>query len=364
MKRICINTLCILLFPLALLLNFIASRYPTIVEHVYSTNINKRTIELLSFITVWIPFSLYDVFLVVVFIVGITYILLTINKFLSNKKAIFSILSQFTLNILSFISILYFLFIILWGINYNRIPFNESIGIEISKHNEDHLTILYEYLINKCNSIREELPEDSSNVMKIDGGYTSVFNRAIKGYENIYYTYPTLKGNYSNPKYILSSEIFNYTGITGIYFPFSGQANINVNAPIMTIPATTMHEMAHQRGYAQEDEANFIAYLTCINHPDLDFQYSGYLLALSHTSNALYKENVDLLKKLNSTISEAVRRDIIYKNEFWKKYEGKINEVSSKINDSYLKSNGVLDGEKSYGRIVDLLLSYYDNNLY
>ena len=71
--------------------------------------------------------------------------------------------------------------------------------------------------------------------------------------------------------------------------------------------------------------------------------------------------NIDLLKSLNGKLSDAVMRDLIYKNEFWQKYEGQVSKVSSKINDSYLKSNGVSDGEKSYGRMVDLLLNYYNN---
>lgn len=360
MRSLYINIVSILLLPLSLFLNYIASKYPDIVESLYSTSINKLTIEILSFITGFIPFSMYDVFVVILILSGIIYIFITIKRCMLNKKSIYNIISKFILNILSFFSILYFLFIILWGINYNRIPFNESIGIDISKHSESDLSNLYEFLINKCNSIRYNLSEDENGVVMIDGGYKSIFERSEKGYDNIEKKYPILQGNYSRPKYILSSEIFNYTGITGIYFPFTGQANVNINAPIMTIPSTTMHEMAHQRGYAHEDEANFIAYLSCINHPDLDFQYSGYLLALSHTSNALYKENIDMLKKLNSKLSKDVKDDIIYKNEFWRKYEGKINEVSNKINDSYLKSNGVEDGDKSYGRMIDLLLSYYD----
>lgn len=361
MKKIYINILCISLLPISLLINFSASKYPNLVENLYSTGINKVMIELLSFITGWIPFSLYDVFLVIVSIIGLLYTGMVTKKCINNKKRSLNIILKSILNITSFLCVLYFLFIILWGINYNRVPFNETIGIEVTKHNEKDLSKLYEYLIDECNSIREKLSENDSGVVDLNKNYKSIFNRANNGYKSIDELYPTLQGNYSNPKYILSSEVFNYTGITGIYFPFTGQANVNVKAPIMTIPATTMHEMAHQRGYAHEDEANFIAYLSCVHHPDLDFRYSGYLLALSHTSNALYTENVELLKSLNSKLSEGVKRDIIYKNEFWEKYEGKVNEMSSKINDSYLRSNGVSDGEKSYGRMVDLLLSYYDN---
>ncbi|MBP3931388.1 MAG: DUF3810 family protein, partial [Peptostreptococcaceae bacterium] len=214
--------LCILLLPIALLLNFIASKYPNMVETLYSTSINKVTIETLSFITGWIPFSLYDIFVVVVCIGLIVYVISVIRRCFIYRKNILRILTKGVLNIVSFFSVLYFLFIVLWGINYNRVPFNESIEITITKHNYEDLGKLYEYLINECNSIRAKLPEDSSGVVKISD-YKSIFNRAEKGYNAIYNLYPTLKGNYSKPKYILSSEIFNYTGITGIYFPYTGQ---------------------------------------------------------------------------------------------------------------------------------------------
>ncbi|MBP3927957.1 MAG: DUF3810 family protein, partial [Peptostreptococcaceae bacterium] len=231
MKKIYINILCILLLPIALILNFLASKYPNIVERLYSTTINKFTVETLSFITGWIPFSLYDIFVVVTCIGLIVYIISVIRRCFIYRKNILRILTKGVLNIVSFFSVLYFLFIVLWGINYNRLPFNESIEIPITKHNYEDLGSLYEYLINECNSIRAKLPEDSSGVVKISD-YKSIFNRAEKGYNAIDNLYPTLKGNYSKPKYILSSEIFNYTGITGIYFPYTGQSNVNVKAPL------------------------------------------------------------------------------------------------------------------------------------
>ena len=39
--------------------------------------------------------------------------------------------------------------------------------------------------------------------------------------------------------------------------------------------------------------------------------------------------------------------------------DGKVAEVSNKVNDTYLKVNKQEDGVKSYGRMVDLLLAQY-----
>lgn len=195
--------------------------------------------------------------------------------------------------------------------------------------------------------------------MMANSNYKGIINRAQVGYDNIIDFLPQVSGNYAKPKYIISSEIMCYTGITGIYFPFTGEANVNIAIPCIYIPSTTLHEMAHQRGFASEDEANFIAYLSAINHPDVDFNYSGYILALNHTANALYKSDYDSYVSLSKNISKDVKTDLINNRKFWGKYEGKVDDISSKFNDSYLKANGVAEGSASYGKMIDLLLTYY-----
>ena len=239
--------------------------------------------------------------------------------------------------------------------NYN-FKYNKSIS-GIDKTKED-LANLYEFLIENANETRK-LVKSSDGVMKANTDYKGIINRAYLGYENILDLLPNLSGNYSNAKYVMSSKLMCYTGITGIYFPFTGEANVNVAIPDIYIPSTTLHEMAHQRGYASEDEANFIAYLASINHPDIDFKYSGYILALNHTANALYSTDYNAYVALSKNISEDVLFDLRNNREFWKRYEGKIDNISNEINNTYLKANGVSEGVKSYGKMVDLLLVYY-----
>lgn len=150
-----------------------------------------------------------------------------------------------------------------------------------------------------------------------------------------------------------------YTGITGIYFPFTGESNVNISIPDTSLPSTILHKMAHSRGYASEDEANFIAYLSSINHPDYDFVYSGYKLALSYTASVLSKIDFDSYQELHSNLSYKVINDIKYSNKFWSKYNGIISNISDSFNNSYLKSNGIEEGTENYSKIVNLSLIYY-----
>jgi hypothetical protein len=155
----------------------------------------------------------------------------------------------------------------------------------------------------------------------------------------------------------------SHLNFTGVYSCLTGEANINVDAPQMGIPSTTMHEMAHQRGIAREDEANYVAYIACMAHPDIDFKYSGSSMALQYCMNALYAEDPDRYFNLIEYYSNEYRRDIESRSAYWQQFQGETQKIANKINDTYLKLNGQTDGVKSYGRMVDLLMAEYKQNI-
>lgn len=263
------------------------------------------------------------------------------------------------INILTYLSILYVLFMFLWGFNYDRLSFNKIADLKIERSTEDQLKGLCTQLIDRANTIRKKVNITPKGIMVENGGYKDVFDRSEKGYEKTSLIFPQLGGTYSKPKPILLSEAMCYTGITGMYMPYTGEANVNVRVKDFMLPSTAAHEMAHQRGFAREDEANYIAYITCLSNPDADFQYSGVMLALISSMNELADKDMGAYKTLQKYYSIGVKNDIDSNNDFWRKYSGKIESISTKVNNSYLKSNGQIDGTQSYGRMVDLLLAQY-----
>lgn len=380
-----IKSFFIMLFPIALIINLVAANNPNLVEKYYTLGINVYIVKFLSSISSMFNYSLFEITVYTLLISIVATIVITIYFLIKQREKRLYILKTLTVNILCIASTVYFLFIILWGINYNRVPLEDTLkrNLEISKNTEienqlkdkkldrelgkeskddnTDLINLYSYLIDKSNETRQLVLVDKKGIMKNNSDYKNVIERASKGYNSLekLEIIPGIKGNYPNAKYILSSNLMSYTGITGIYFPFTGEANVNIDVPDFTLPATVSHEMAHQRGFASEDEANFIAYLSSTNNPDADFRYSGYTLALMYTSTALRETNYDEYVKLSEKISDDVRRDLAYNNEYWADFEGNIDEISSNLNNTYLKSNGVENGTKNYGQMVELLLIYY-----
>jgi hypothetical protein len=343
----------ILLIPIIVLLNVILKRFPTFVEKYYSTSFNKFVREVLGKLTNSLPFSLSEFFILLLVIYFLTSIILLIIRIKEH-----GFINPF-LSIASSLAAIYILFMLLWGFNYQRLTFDKIAGIKVEKSSKQELYELCDDLINKANMLRENVHENSEGIMDIPEGYKSVFKRAGKGFEKASNIYPELGGEYPYPKPIILSKWMSYTGITGFYLPFTSEANVNTNQTDFELPFTAQHEISHKRGFAREDEANYIAYVTCLNHPDADFQYSGVMLALINSMNALANKDFKSYETLANKYSDGVRRDLQFQRKFWAKYEGNISKISSNVNDKYLKSNGQEEGVESYGKMVDLLLAEY-----
>lgn len=360
MSKTKIKCLLLLFFPLAILLNYLYTLAPEFWESFYSLGINKWLITVLSHLSGIFPFSLFEIGIYTAVLGLIAYTGYTLYQIIKHFQKSLPILGDYVLTLGVIGSIGLFVFVSFWGLNYKRPHFSEKYGIVASDYTPNELGALYQHLLNKATRIRHQLPEDANGLMTPYGDYKDIFKRADAGYDIASKEFTSLKGNYGIAKPILASEPLNYTGITGIYSPFTGEPNVNISVPPVTLPSTTCHEMAHQRGYGFENECNFIAYITCMSHPDLDFQYSGLIMALSYTSNALAKADYNLLVDINKSMDPKVYNDLVSINTFWDKYEGDVQQVSEQVNNAYLQSNGVESGTASYGEMVNLLLALYD----
>lgn len=338
-----IKLILIFLTPVIIISNNVLKHYPEFVEKYYSNSLNRWTRQVQNFVVSFFSFSIAELLFYLLIIVLLIFIVVLFVK-IKRGGALIQLI-----NIMCYLSILYVLFMLLWGFNYNRLSINKIVGLKIESSSENQLKGLCLELIGRANTIRKRVNVSSKGIMVEKGGYKDVFNRAEKGYDKAALIFPELGGTYSKPKPILLSEAMCYTGITGVYMPYTGEANVNVGVADFMLPCTTAHEMAHQRGFARENDANYIAYLTCSLNPDADFQYSGVMLALINSMNALADEDIGAYKTLQKHYSKGVKNDIDTNNDFWREYSGRIEKLSDKINNAYLKSNGQSDGTKAMG---------------
>lgn len=343
----------LLFFPAALILVDWAKNNTQNVEKIYSTGIYPVLSKIISFLFGWANFSFAEILIVAV--VVLIPLGLVINIARKEHSGIYSI--NYVVKVLCAAAVGYFIFILVWGLNYYRLPLADTMEYDVHESSTEELAELCEDLIGDANILRDQLAEDESGVLVLPYSRQELFQNVTDAYLAYGEDTGMFTGVYSNPKPVFLSKPMSYTEITGIYIPFTVEANVNVNIMPMSLASTATHEGAHQRGIAREDEANFMAYLVCRDYGDTYMQYSGTMLALIHSMNALAGSDIDMFYDLALGYSDAIRRDLTAHREFWAQYEGKAAEVAEEVNNAYLVSNNQEDGVKSYGRMVDLLLA-------
>jgi hypothetical protein len=341
----------ILLAPVAYILTLWAQANPLKVELLYSRDRYLRFAGLLSRATGVLPFSLGELITVATVVVTIWTLARAVKKaFRGSPGSRVAPLAGWLSGFIAAACGVWLLFFCVWGANYYRMPLAGSIGLEVRERSLEDLARLCRTLIGRANVARAIAGEDSQTVVDILG-------RAALGYDVISGQGLPVGGQFGRPKAVFLSRAMTWAGISGVYFPYTCEANVDAEQMIFMIPSTALHEMAHQRGFAREDEANYLAYRAGIAHPDADFQYSGLLLAAIHAMNALYDNDRALYRQLYALYSDGVKRDLKAQTDFWRQYEGPVERASTRINDTYLKSQGQKAGVASYGRMVDLLLA-------
>ncbi len=238
-------------------------------------------------------------------------------------------------------------------------------------YSNEELAALRDYIVLCCNELAQTFTRDEYGYIIYD---KDLFSLSQKAMQNLGTEYELLNGYYVTPKYLKMSAFFTQQNIMGYYFPFSMEANINSMMYLANVPATVCHELAHTKGFLNEDDANMIGYLACIKSDDKFMQYSGYLSVLNYVNNEFYYSigKDAAVYKNHAQISSLVSHDNIFLTPAENaKVEQRaviktetVREVSNMFTDTVLKLNGVEEGRKQYDGVVSLLLQYYDGELY
>lgn len=348
-----------ILVPLALLgvsfiLLHITREDAEFAETVFARGIYKYYAIIWSSVTQWIPFSLMELGIVIApFLVGFVAVWVIIHR----KKWRTYLLAALWIG-----SIVFFWLTCTCNVNYNRYSFAQIAGLTVQDSDVQELYRLCVQLAKEANDLRAQITkEDSEGAMELSEASVYELSKIARtAYVSMNEEYGVFDYRTANTKPIFFSRLMSYTDLVGIYCPITMETNVNTDVADYSIPSTMCHELAHFYGFMREDEANFISYLVCMRSDSVEFRYSGTLLALIHAGNKLAQVDMDAYTQLWMTYSEGLVRDLKQNSEYWQQFKDTVvSEVSTSVNDAYLKANNQSDGVRSYGRMVDLLLAYY-----
>ena len=321
----------------------------------YSQNIYPVLVSAIGRLTGLLPFSLAEICLYLLLAALILSLICLCIGIARKGEAGRRLFAWFSCAVLA-VSILAFLYTAGCGVNYHRKTFSSEEGIIASDYTAEELQEICIRLTEEVNSRAGKVSRDSDGVMILTAPEGE---GAVEAMEKLAEAFPSLKGYYPMPKKVAVSEILSYQGLTGVYSPFTIEANYNGDMTPYNIPFTTCHELSHLRGFMEEKEANFIAFLACIGSDRTDFQYSGYLSGWTYCMNALYRADPEEWRDTRILLDEKAEVDVSANSQFWNSYEGVISETADRINDTYLRANGQADGVRSYDRMVDLIMAYF-----
>ncbi|MBD5560796.1 MAG: DUF3810 domain-containing protein [Clostridia bacterium] len=357
-RRLALRALWLLLYPAAFLsVSFVRSR-PGLVESVYSQGIYPPLSETIGGAFSMFPFSFAEmlVYSIVAFLVW--FAASSISRAVRRRLPLRRFLNSLLMILIvggAGLNAFYWM----WGFNYFRVPLRNRLGIVQTERTPEQLESLCLLLAEAANRTRSGLEENNEGIFVFQGGQREALKLIPAAYANLGKILPLFDRRVYRPKPVLASELMSYAGISGIFIPFTEEANVNVADPPLLVGSSAAHETAHFLGIASEDEANFTAYLACLASDSPELEYSGLMLALIHAGNALSRVDRSAYADLWKSYSDAVVRDLDQYNAYLQSHQGEVAETVDKVNDNYLKANGQAAGVASYGQMVDLLLDYY-----
>ena len=344
--------------PATVLVQWLASYWPATVESAYSRSIYPLVARGPALLTGWLPFSVVEALVLLSPLAAGLLAARAVTDCRRRRRSWTNAIGAGLTLALAVTGIVYGFLVATWGLNYQRLPLADSIGLDRSSPTAGELRALCRHLIEDAARLREQTDEDGDGVMRLGEDRRAALRRAGLGYRRLARDYSFLDVDLaSRPKGIRLSRVLTLLGIGGIYSGLTGEPNINMELPDPGLPSTICHELAHQVGFAREDEASFIGYLACRAHPDADFRYGGAFDALTQAMGALARADREAYLELLQELPDGIVRDWQAQSAFWRKYETPVRDVGRRVNDAYLKSQGQAEGIRTYGMMVDLLIA-------
>ena len=337
-------------FLIKLLVNF-----PDFVEQYYSNGFYQFISKLFRYTLGWIPFSFGDL----VYAFAIIYI----SRWLYiNRKRLRKDTKNWIRDVVAALAIIYFAFHLFWGLNYHRLPLHKNLNLN-ANYTTEQLVNVTQKLIEKSNEIHLRIVKNDTLKVNVPFSKSDILRLAPIGYKNLKQTFPHLEYHPKSIKKSLFSYPLTYMGFSGYLNPLTNEAQVDGLIPAYKFPTTASHEIAHQLGYAAENEANFIGCLAAINHDDMYFNYAGYTFGLRYCLNEIYNRDVCLFEDMIADVNKGILKNYEEVRLFWEAHQNPAEPFFKLFYSNFLKANKQSKGMESYSYVVALLTNYFEKEL-
>ncbi|MFM6995027.1 MAG: DUF3810 family protein [Sediminibacterium sp.] len=345
----------------------IAPYFPTLVAQYYTNGLFPYWRRLLDFLIGWMPFAIGEL----VYIILISYLIIKILKYfisLKNFNCFWHKIRLIACKISWLLVQLFVVFQLLWGLNYLQPDPAQTLQLKVKTPDNAaaalaEMNVLTYELIQELNQTKAILA--SEKPLKRD--IVQIATQISHAYAHTKVVKNQQASQLLNIKKAIFPQWGDYIGYLAFYQPITGEAIVRADLPMLTLPYTIAHEMAHQLGYASETEANFIAYLIATESQDPLLKYSMLLQMFTYAQDAqlmLIADNQGYaawkhqIEQNKAALNPSVLKDRAEIRSFFKKRADKQIQASSKLYDQFLKWNRQAAGLASYADVLKWVRAY------
>ena len=260
----------------------------------------------------------------------------------------------------------------IYGLNNYAGPLADDIRLSVADetYTVTELSNATQYFRDMANELALQIPRTEDGKPDYPT-FQEMAEAAGEGFETLTYQYSfsVFAGSTVPVKELGWADMYTSMGIAGVTMPLTGEAAVNPNIPVVSIPFTMCHEMSHRMCISLERDANLAAFLACRVHTDPVFQYSGYFMAFRYCYNALISVGTSAADHAASNIyagiNDALMTDLQdYKAFYAANMDSDASDLANSVNDTYIKVSGDESGTASYGEVCDLLVSWHIQEIY
>lgn len=329
------------------------------VERWYSNGIYPRVAAFFRVIFGWLPFSIGDILYGLAALWLVWRLVKGVRALVKRQVTRESLLNSGKRTVIILLGV-YIIFNAFWGINYNREGIYRQVGVPLD-------TFSYAELHDVSFMLTDKLNLTKSFLIRNKVTYPSnrdLFAKVKAAYEKTVKVYPFLGYTHVSIKPSIWSWVGNYTGFTGYYNPFTGEAQVNTLVPGLLQPFVACHEVGHQLGYAKENEASAVGYIAALHSGDSLLLYSTYFELFNAARRELLlrsylKGDTTMRQQLSERLIPEVKADIREVAAFFSRHKNPVEPFVRQGYALYLRNNNQPSGLRSYDEVTAFLIAWY-----
>lgn len=339
---------------LALLLRWGLDPYPMVIETYYSRGFFLGVRLLIDYTIAWLPFPV--LYLVVGGLLWQTG--RWVWKWRHRRGNWMELAATSLTGLLAFAGGAVFLFLVMWGFNYGRVPVEEQLSLDLQPLTEAELKQELFGEAEELRQLRYAIPGAGTEALDasflpndLEAHLRGNLERVLRqhGYQTV---------GRVRAKIIYPRGIFLRFSSSGMYFPWTGEGQVDAGLDPLSRVSVMAHELSHGYGFGDEGTCNFWAYLACAASPDPLIAYAGKLDHFRTLAANFLRYDREAYRSFRESLPLGVQADLDAVNENLRKYPDIMPNLRYAAYDTYLKAQGIPEGMKNYSRVIMMVKAW------